>query len=153
FISSEGPGSVLSGFTIQNGFSNSHTPGFGDGGGIRIGTPFSTAPTSPTIQNNIIRNNRACDGVGIMVRSGSPMIQGNTISNNSQAGCSGGTGGGGIGIVGTSNAKILNNIISDNSLTSSDGAGISLIGAGAPTIGANVISRNLAIGILPCNRG
>lgn len=104
---SEGPGSVLSGFTVQNGFSTSRTAGFGDGGGIRIGNPFSTTPTSPTIQNNIIQNNRACDGVGIMVRSGSPLIQGNTIINNSQAGCSGGTGGGGIGIVGTSNAQIL----------------------------------------------
>ena len=98
-VSGEGPSTVLSGFTVQNGLSTSHTPGFGDGGGIRIGSPFSTTPTSPTIQNNVINNNRACDGEGIMIRFGSPVIQGNTITNNTQAFCSGGDGGG-IGIVG-----------------------------------------------------
>ena len=56
FIATEGRSSVLSGFTLQNGLSTSNTPGFGNGGGIWINL------TSPTIQNNIITNNRACTG-------------------------------------------------------------------------------------------
>src|SRR5204863_4361612 len=115
--------------------------------------PCSTLPTSRTRRRNLTPDHPACDGEGIMLRCGSPVIQGNTITNNSQSGCSGGTGGGGIGIVGVGSAQILNNIITDNSLTSSDGAGIALFNAGNPTISGNVISRNAAIGLTPCNRG
>src|SRR2546426_11294487 len=46
------------------------------------------------------------------------------------AGCSGGTGGGGIPIVGASAAQILDNEISGN-VTGSDGGGISLSGGDA----------------------
>src|SRR5262249_41407484 len=152
FITQEGLTSVLSGFTLQNGVSNFSTPGFGDGGGIRISNNYSL-PTSPTIQNNVIRNNRACAGVGIFIRSGSPLIQGNPITNNLQSGCSGGTGGGGIGMVGGPAAQILNNTITDNTLTSANGAGISMFSAGAPTISGNIISRNSAIGLSPCTQG
>src|SRR5206468_1291204 len=39
-------------------------------------------------------SNKACAGVGIAVSFGSPLIEHNVISDNTQAGCSGGIGGG-----------------------------------------------------------
>ena len=138
---------MLDGFTIRNGRSGFDTPGFGDGSGIRI------ANASPAIHGNAIVGNRACVGVGISIRFGSPVIEGNTIANNAQSGCSGGTGGGGIGIVGSSTAIIRRNIIQDNVLTAADGGGISLFAAGSPTIELNVISGNRVGGIIPCARG
>src|SRR5262249_26440216 len=86
--------SVLRGFTLRNGRSGFDTPGFGDGGGVRIEN------SSPTITDNVITANTACNGLGISVRSGSPLIQRNTITANVRQGCSGGTGGGGIQVVG-----------------------------------------------------
>lgn len=147
FAASEGPTAVLDGFTIQNGRSGFDTPGFGDGGGIRI------LATSPTIRNNIVINNRACSGIGVSIRAGSPLVEGNVISDNIQHGCSGGIGGGGIAILGTSTAIIRSNTISHNLLTSADGGGISLFAAGWPTIDRNVISDNSATGVSPCTRG
>lgn len=147
FTSGEGRNSTLSGFTLQNGYSTFSTPGFGDGGGIWIRN------SSPTIQNNVIANNRACEGPGIFVQSGSPLIQGNTIRNNTQTGCSGGVGGGGIGLLGGPGAEIRGNIIEQNSLTSADGAGIAMFGAGSPVIAGNIIRQNTATGLSPCTHG
>jgi parallel beta-helix repeat protein len=87
-----------------------------------------------------------CQGSGIDVYFGSPLIQGNTITNNKQAGCAGGTGGGGILIGGASQPQILNNTISSNT-TGVDGGGISLFAAGTPTISGNIISGNTAAGV------
>ena len=147
FAASEGPAAVLDGFTIQNGRSGFDTPGFGDGGGIRI------AGTSPTIRNNAIINNRACSGIGISIHFGSPLIESNVISQNMQQGCSGGNGGGGMAILGSSAAIVRSNTISHNTLNSANGGGIALNGAGSPTIDRNVISDNSATGIIPCTRG
>src|SRR5216117_247836 len=96
FASEEGPNSILNGFTLQNGRSGFDTPGFGDGGGIRI------RGASPTITRNIIKNNLACNGCGISIFGGSPLIQLNTITHNTRDGCSGGFGGAGIMIFGSS---------------------------------------------------
>ena len=88
FNSGEGPNSVLTGFTIQNGradgtISNQNF----DGGGVSIHS------TSPTITNNIIQHNTACsEGGGIAVEFSSSRIEGNTVQNNTQFGCSGGPG-------------------------------------------------------------
>jgi parallel beta-helix repeat protein len=147
FASGEGPGSVLMGFTIQNGRSGFDTPGFGDGGGVRI------AGASPMITGNVIKNNQACDGVGISISFGSPLVQGNFITGNTRAGCSGGIGGGGIKVGGASAAQILDNVISLNVITSGSGGGISLFAAGTPTIRNNIISGNSASGISPCSEG
>jgi parallel beta-helix repeat protein len=147
FASGEGPGSVLSGFTIQNGRSGFDTPGFGDGGGVRIQN------ASPMITGNVITNNRACDGVGISISFGSPLVQGNVITGNTRAGCSGGIGGGGIKVGGESAAQILDNVISLNVITSGSGGGISLFAAGSPTIRNNIINGNSASGISPCSEG
>jgi parallel beta-helix repeat protein len=147
FTSGEGSASVLSGFTLRNGRSGSDTPGFGDGGGIRIQN------SSPTIRDNVISANTACNGLGISVRFGSPLIQGNTITANVRQGCTGGTGGGGIQVVGAGAARIFGNVISANVMTNGDGGGIALFAAGTPTIQGNIITGNTASGLSPCTRG
>ena len=147
FAAGEDPASILSGFTIRNGRSGFDTPGFGDGGGIRIDN------ASPTIRNNIIMSNHACTGAGISISFGSPVIQGNRIEGNAQEGCSGGTGGGGINVRGAGAARIRGNLIANNFMGSADGGGIALFAAGAPTIRGNVIHGNTATGISPCAQG
>lgn len=139
FTSGEGPGSVLNGFTLRNGRSGFDTPGFGDGGGIWIRS------SSPTITGNVIADNRACTGIGVSIVFGSPLVQGNTITGNVQQGCSGGTGGGGVGIGGNGAAQLVNNVISSNFIGSA-GGGISLFAAGNPILRDNVISDNTALG-------
>ena len=128
--SGEGATSVLEGFTIRNGMAD-----FG-GGGIRISS------ASPVIRGNVIVNNQACQSPGIFVNFGSPLIEGNTIANNLQAGCTGGTIGGGIGILGMSTAVIRRNNIYNHAGVFL-GGGIALFGAG-PTIEFNVIQGNSA---------
>lgn len=100
FSSGEGSKSILSRFTLQNGTSTFATAYAG--GGVYIDG------SSPTIAENIIQNNSACnDGGGIGVSFGSPLIEDNTIKNNSQSGCSGGPGGGGIGVLGAGSVQIV----------------------------------------------
>jgi parallel beta-helix repeat protein len=147
FAAFEGPGAILDGFTIRNGRSGFDTPGFGDGGGIRV------VNASPAIRHNFIVNNEACSGVGISVDFGSPVIEGNTISNNTQGGCSGGVGGGGIAIGGASAVVVRDNVISHNTIVGASGGGISLFAAGTPLIERNIISDNTASGLFPCAQG
>jgi Big-like domain-containing protein/parallel beta helix pectate lyase-like protein len=136
FISGEGRGSAINGFTLQNGRSAVW------GGGVSI------QGSSPTITNNVIRNNNACNGAGIGALSGSPLIQRNTITNNIINFCSnrGPFGGGaGIGIEGASFVEILDNVISNNvdgSQQANSGGGIHLFGTGAPIIKRNIIRGN-----------
>jgi hypothetical protein len=138
FASGEGRQSVLEGFTIRNG--NNISTGAAVGGGIRI------ANASPTITGNLINNNSATNGGGgIGINGGSPLVQGNAIKNNGQtSGYSGGIGGGGIAILGSSSAQVLSNDISNNSWYSASGGGVSLFGAGTPTFQNNVVSNNSA---------
>ena len=119
---------TLAGFTIRNGRPGFDTPGFGDGGGIRI-----VNGARPVILQNVITTNRACTGVGISSRFSSPDIRENLITGNIQSGCSGGVGGGGISVTGDEGqflfTQIVGNTITDNSLNSASGAGISLFAA------------------------
>ena len=85
---SGGERGTLAGFTIRNGRSGFDTPGFGDGGGIRMANS-----ARPTILQNFITGNRACSGVGISANFSSPQILENLITENLQFGCSGGVGG------------------------------------------------------------
>jgi hypothetical protein len=139
FISGEGRGSVLNGFTLQNGKAGMDNQGVVNGGGILI------QGSSPTITNNVITNNHACYGAGIGIRSGSPLIQGNKITNNDSDLCSLG-GGSGIGIQGTSFVEILDNMIFDNGIGASEvrssGGGIYMFGAGTLIIKRNIIKGN-----------
>jgi uncharacterized membrane protein len=134
FNHSETAASVLSGFTIRNGFQNG-----GFGGGISISS------ASPTVSSNLITGNHAATGIGIFVNGGSSLIKNNTISNNDQTGAgSGGSGGGGILVFGASSGtvQIIANTITNNSLLSGgQGGGISSAGGGALLQG-NLISGN-----------
>ena len=139
FSTGEGRNSVLEGFTIRNGLGDSPFRG----AGIRIGTVTSSA--SPTVRNNRIIGNVSCSpGVGINIESGNALIQGNLISdNNTQPGCSGGSGGAGIRIFGS--PEILENIITNNlNSAGSDGGGIAVWAGGLPLIRGNIITGNTA---------
>jgi hypothetical protein len=133
FSSGESSASTLRGFTIQNGNA---TAGVGEGGGI------SVEGSSPTILNNVIVNNQACEGDGIGVGFGSPVIKNNKILKNFDSAC-GGIGGGGIGVRGASAAQIIQNTISGNR-TGSYGGGIALWSGNAVLIENNFISGNTA---------
>jgi len=135
FHTNEGLSSVLSGFTITNGFGTFASSY--DGGGVWI------SGASPTITSNIVTNNQACNGAGIAVYFGSPLIQANTITENTQGGCSGGTDGGGILLQGNGSAQIIGNTITNNTIYF-DGGGIGLFAAGTPTIKNNIIAGNSA---------
>ena len=93
FVNDEGPGSVITGFTIQNGTGQSDptigsNPDFirsntfngpnGDGGGI-----FCRA-SSPTITKNTFKNNQSQYGGGAIFchNAASPIISQNTFINN-----------------------------------------------------------------------
>ena len=135
FVSEEGPASTINGFMIRNGRSGYSSPCFAQGGGICVNR------SSPTITNNEIMDNTSCNGAGIAVSFGSPTIEDNIISHNFRSGCSGGSGGGGILIRGSSNANIIGNVITNNS-TNSIGGGISLNGAKNVLVQDNLISEN-----------
>ncbi|MGD0693506.1 MAG: choice-of-anchor D domain-containing protein [Terriglobia bacterium] len=143
--SGEGSGSVLSGFTIQNGYTSFASEYMG--GGVYINN------SSPQIIGNTIVNNTGAEGLGIGIQNGSPLIQGNTISNNSQVGFSGGTGGGGILVIGGQSTQIIGNLILNNKIPSGDGGGITLWGASQAVVQSNVISGNVASGISPASQG
>lgn len=132
FGSGETTSSVLQGFTIQNGSSNSSTA---EGGGIAV------IGASPSIIGNIIRNNVSNDrGGGINIDTGSPLVQGNTITGNTVQ-FSGGTEGGGIDVLGASSAQIVHNTIQNN-FGVGFGGGIGLFNAGNVLILNNTISNN-----------
>jgi len=121
--------SVLRGFTITNGFGD-------NAGGIEV------RGGSPSILNNIITKNFACQGAGINSHFASPLIQHNEIIGNREGGCSGGSGAG-IYIGGRSTAEVIENLIADNECHG--GGGISLFAAGTPTIFGNEIHGNRVI--------
>lgn len=135
FDSNETSASVLSGFTLQNGDS---TNGAEEGGGIQI------EAASPTIQNNIIQNNKGLNGGGgIGLGFASPLIEHNVIRANTQdSRFSGGIGGGGISVRGASTAEIIGNTIQNNTWPTAFGGGISLFGAGAVLIQNNLFVGN-----------
>ena len=104
--------------------------------------------------NNIVQHNTACsEGGGIAVEFSSSRIDGNTVQNNTQFGCSGGPGGGGIAIGGAGQAQIIGNVIANNTWPSGDGGGISMNAAGTPTIKNNIITGNTATGVSPAAQG
>src|SRR5262245_55907747 len=143
FNSGEGRDSVLNGFTLQNGRADlSNGIMFGEGGGVRIEI------SSPTITNNVITNNGACDGGGVYIVAGSPLVQMNTITGNSAGTdkCAGGTYGVGIFISGSGSPEILDNVISQNTAFFGGGLGLGLAGSPMndpkPLIVQNLITGN-----------
>lgn len=103
-----------------------------------------TSRTLTSCTGNVITGNTACgSGAGIAVEFSSAVIQGNTITNNSQQGCDGGPGGGGIFIGGAGSAQVIGNIVTNNT-EQADGGGIGLDAAGTPTIANNFMYGNTA---------
>ena len=144
FCSGEGRDSVLDGFTVTNGLGTENWYNDEDcGGGILC------CWASPTITNNIIRDNsagnKALDGMGggLFCDEGAPMILSNIVMNNYSyddgAGMS-------LGLWGVCDAEIINNLIigneADNGLGAS-GGGIDSWN-GHQILVNNTISGNLA---------
>jgi len=78
FVGSENNTCVLSGFTIRNGEATAGEPR-NRGGGIRGG--YEDYRTRAVIENNVITNNLAWDGGGLVYCGG--IIRNNIITNNS----------------------------------------------------------------------
>ncbi|MCP4582438.1 MAG: hypothetical protein GY839_12575 [candidate division Zixibacteria bacterium] len=135
FESEEDSTALICGFTICNGLAN-------NGGGIYC------TNSDPGIRNNFIMNNAAADeipgnessGGGIYCHSSNSVIENNWIIHNYAE-----ERGGGV-LIELTNAKILNNVISNNIAFSSDslsgsGGGI-FCGEGYIIISGNEISNN-----------
>lgn len=124
---------ILRGFTVRNG----------GGGGFPDGA-IDTGGGPALIENNTITGNHFCDDGTVSASFSAATIRNNVISGNSQQGCSGGVGGAGVSIRGAGTVQLLNNVITGNTDSSSDGGGVDLFAAGTPTISGNVISNNVA---------
>ncbi|UCC78982.1 MAG: right-handed parallel beta-helix repeat-containing protein [Candidatus Zixiibacteriota bacterium] len=126
FNHGETSNAIITGFTIQNGFSM-------NGGGINC------LSSDPTISNNIIDGNTAeADGGGIYCDDSDPVISRNIISGNSVYNGAGG----GIYCWNNSSPIISGNIISGNS--ADNGGGICCAPVSAPVISGNIICLNSA---------
>ena len=154
FVTNEGLGSVLRGFTIQNAGIGSRAIGiYGASPTITENTVRLTNGTSaigvsggsPELTRNLVTDNVGCPGgAGIDLSFSSAVVQGNRITNN-RLGCVGGNvGGAGIRIIGGGAAQIIGNTIEGNDATGSPGGGIALFGAGTPIIRDNLIRNNVA---------
>ena len=138
FATGEGPQSVLTGFTITHGGG----PGdAGDDPTVPFGGGICCRNSSPSIIGNVIRYNESqCGygtGGGIQSYGGSPVITGNTITDNRAYGS-----GGGVFCSGGS-ASITGNSIERN-YSAGDGGGI--YSNSATVIRDNVVSGNEAAG-------
>ena len=112
--SGEGPGTVLEGFTITNGYHY-------DIGSAGIHCGMNAAPV---IRGNIIEDNGqtwSCMGGGISSFNASPIIEGNLITNNV---CM--YEGGGICLHGSDRVIIRNNTIAMNFVSSGYGVSVGL---------------------------
>jgi hypothetical protein len=127
FDSGEGPGSVLAGLTIANGFVSGQRPG-GCGAGIYC------TESSPTIRNNLITGNTATYGGGIWCDWSSPALIDNAITANTAYG------GGGVNCSHCS-GTITGNVITENT---ADGSGGVSSWHAAMTIAGNTIAANSA---------
>jgi hypothetical protein len=81
FVTSEGPGSVLDGFTVRHGAGTGAMPDV-VGGGVRC------VGASPILKNLVVRENKAILGSGVYLESSTAQIQQCTLeANNPIDGC------------------------------------------------------------------
>ena len=125
FENGEDPSTLLTGFTITNGYAN------------YVGGIYCDNNSSPSLVNVTITGNNADDGGGIGCYYSSPTITNNTINGNSAN-----DEGGGIHLE-HSNPTISDNTINGNTV-GNYGGGISSDEYSSPTISNNTISGNTA---------
>ncbi|MFH2047950.1 MAG: FG-GAP-like repeat-containing protein [bacterium] len=124
FENNEDDRSVIAGFIIQNGNAA------GQGGGV-----FCDDSTSPTIINNVFRENYASNGGGaISLQDCSASIKNNLIIDNSS-----GWWGGGV-FIGGHMGEFVNNTVYGN--TTVNGGGGLCFARGTPTISNNIFWGN-----------
>lgn len=126
--SGEDATAILSGFTITGG-------NYQHGGGLNIGS--MTLTTSPTIRNNIFKNNQATYGGAIYVHISNSLIEDNEFVYN-QATMSGGA----IHISSQGTTTIKNNIFERNGSETFGGA--IFVSMANPTISDNIFTDNNA---------
>jgi len=142
FANGEDTNSVLTGFTIRNGFAT-------NGGGV-----YCRVASSPIIRSNIIENNStSADGAGVYITdSAAPIVIGNIIRHNSTP-----YWGGGIYVFDGSSPALIRNIIYNNGSTSRAGSASALLpepGSGPFTVAGRFI-RTLPAGaeLISCGGG
>ena len=132
FVSGENSSSILEGFILQNGIGTS------DGLSNRFGGGVYCFNSSPTLRDNLIRENSATFGGGIDCNQfSSPEVSSNRIESNTAS-----SGGGGISCRESSSPDISYNIIRYNS--SGSGGGILCDMNCVANIFHNIIDQNSA---------
>jgi parallel beta-helix repeat protein len=135
--------------TIRNSMIQDCEAGTGSEGG---GAIEILSNSNAMIENNVISDNYSADyGGGIYVEDSSPIITGNTITNN-LAGYYGSAAGGGIAVFGSSDPEITFNEITSNSVNPTGiftvnngiGGGIYYSGGSDGLISSNYIFDNVA---------
>lgn len=130
FTSSETRKCIIDGFTLQNGTGTFITPYY-YGGGINC------TGSSPTIRNNIIRDNSGLSGGAVLCYTGGcPLLEYNTIEGNTADNY-----GAGVYIT-SSSADLVGNVIRNNNASS--GAGITSAYNSSCTAHNNLIHNNEA---------
>lgn len=129
FTSGEGVNSILDGFTIQNANNPNQS-----GGGI-----YCYQNSSPTIRNNIIKQNSAYHGGGIACYYSSPIIQNNLIAQNAAS-----DRGGGINLDTYCRPSIINNTFIRNSANNGGAIFCYYSSYPVPTISGNTLIENTA---------
>lgn len=143
FESGESSKAVLKGFTIRNGYLNPDAPEGkgGDDPSRRNGAGIYCVDSSPKILLNLIIENATLGyGGGIWCAKGSPYIGSNVILNNSSRYAAGGIGCGRLCF-----PAIVNNLITNNSVTAGEGGGIYVGGEGDTASGLNITITNNTI--------
>jgi hypothetical protein len=150
FISGESSDAVLHGFTIKGG-TGTIKSGVG-----KIGGGIWCLNSSPTIEENIIRDNVSSDGGGLEIsRSSNPIIKYNIIWRNKAFTTNPAflSLGGGIGTVNGAKPLILNNTIVGNECLTGAGGVSSLFRGTNPVLRNNIIAGNNDGGIMRYQSG
>src|SRR4051794_8638031 len=125
FVSGEGRGALLQGFTLRNG----------QVAAVAIGG------SAPTLTGNVL-DGTGTTLIGIEIMPGSPLVQGNRITGFGTGSGYGGYGAG-ISIGGAGHAELVGNTIDHNAWAGS-GGGIAILGTNDASVRDNVIRDNSA---------
>ncbi|MEA2096433.1 MAG: PKD domain-containing protein [Candidatus Cloacimonadota bacterium] len=132
FEDNENSTTVLTGFTIRNGYASGSTYPDNRGGGISIDS------SSPTLNNLIVTNNQAVNAGGISFwNNANAMLYRITVVNNFSYNNSG-------GIHFSNSNPILTNVIIKNNFASSNSGGIGFSSC-SPTLINTLIADNTAM--------